>query len=137
MKRKFIIAFTLCIVLIFGLVVSGCKKQEIALNRADPAGVYTLVSVNGNRVPASISHEGVALQVRSGTFIINADHTCSSKTVFVPPAGTEVTREVTATYKSDGSRLTMQWKGAGITVGTIQGNIFTMDNEGMVFVYKK
>jgi hypothetical protein len=137
MKRNFFIAFTLFLVLTFGLVVPGCKKQEIAFNGTDPAGEYTLVSVNGNRVPASISHEGVSLQIRSGTFIINTDGTCISKTVFVPPPGTEVTREVTATYTRDGSRLTMQWKGAGITVGTIQGTIFTMENEGMVFMYRK
>jgi hypothetical protein len=31
----------------------------------------------------------------------------------------------------------MQWKGVGQTIGTILGDTFTMDNEGMVFVYKK
>ena len=137
MKRKYIIAFILCLFLLFGFVVLGCMKKEIASNGSDPAGVYTLISVNGHRVPGSISHQGVALRVRSGTFIINADGTCSSKTVFVPPSGTEVTRNVTATYTRHGSKLTMKWKGAGITVGTIQENTFTMDNEGMIFIYKK
>jgi len=99
--------------------------------------VYTLVSVNGNRLPADVSHDGVSLRVLSGTFTINADGTINSETVFVPPAGTEVVREVTATYSKDGSRLTMQWQGAGTTVGDLQGNTFTMDNEGMEFVYKK
>jgi hypothetical protein len=117
--------------------VFGCRKQEIASNGADPIGMYTLFSVNGSLVPASIDHEGVSLHFRSGTFIINADSTCSSKTVFVPPAGNEVAHEVTATYTREGARLTMQWKGAGITVGTIEGSIFTMENEGMIFVYKK
>jgi hypothetical protein len=31
----------------------------------------------------------------------------------------------------------MQWKDAGKTVGSIDGNTFTMENEGMVFVYRK
>jgi hypothetical protein len=137
MKRQLSIARTLCFVLAVGLVLSACKKQEVDSKDADPAGVYALISVNGNRVPANVSHEGAALQVLSGTFTINADGTCSSRTVFVPPSGTEVAREVTATYTKDGSTLTMQWKGAGTTVGTIQGNTFTMDNEGMVFVYGK
>jgi len=100
-------------------------------------GVYILISVNDERVPASISHDGVTLEVRSGTFTINADGTCSSRTVFVPPTGTEVVREVDAKYTKDDSKLTMQWEGAGSTVGTIQGNTFTMVNEGMVFVYRK
>jgi hypothetical protein len=79
----------------------------------------------------------VALQVRSGTFTINADGTCSTKTVFVPPSGQEATREVSATYTKEGAKLTMQWKGAGTTTGTIEGDTFTMNNEGMLFVYKK
>lgn len=88
-------------------------------------------------MPASVSHEGVALQVRSGTFTFKADGTCSTKTTFVPPLGSEVAREVSATYTKVGSKLTMQWQGAGTTTGTIEGNTFTMDNEGMVFAYKK
>jgi hypothetical protein len=137
MNKKFISAFMFCLVLSIGLVVSNCEKQEIASKGNVPTGEYTLVSVNGNRVPASIDHGGDSLQIRSGTFVINADGTCSSKTVFIPPPGTEVTREVTATYTREGSRLTMQWDSAGITVGTIEGNIFTMDNDGKIFVYKK
>ena len=88
-------------------------------------------------MPATVSHDDAELEVRSGTFIINADGTCSSKLTFVPPSGTESTREVEATYASEGTTLNMQWKGAGKTIGTIEGNTFTMDNEGMVFVYRK
>jgi hypothetical protein len=137
MKIQPTIALKLCFVLAAGLVMSACMKQQFVHNDADFAGVYALVSVNGNRLPANISHEGAAMQVRSGTFTINADGTCSTKTVFVPPSGTEVAREVSATYSKDGSKLTMQWKGAGKTIGTIEGNTFTMENEGMAFVYGK
>lgn len=128
---------SLCFLLAVGLVMSACKKQESGSADTDPAGVYALVSVNGSRVPTSVSHDGTTVEVRSGNFTISADGTCSSETVFVPPSGTEVTRESTATYTKDGSSLTMQWEGAGRTVGTIEGNTFTMDNEGMVFVYMK
>jgi hypothetical protein len=57
--------------------------------------------------------------------------------VFVPPSGQEVTREVSATYTRQGATLTMQWQGAGRTTGTLTDNTFTMDNEGMLFVYRK
>jgi hypothetical protein len=96
-----------------------------------------LESVNGNKVPATISHDGIALKVLSGTFTLNADGTCGTKSVFVPPGAGETTREVKATYTKAGSKLTMQWEGAGMTTGTVEGNSFTMDNEGMVFVYRK
>jgi hypothetical protein len=31
----------------------------------------------------------------------------------------------------------MRWKGAGTTTGNIQGSDFTMNNEGMIFAYRK
>ena len=130
-------ALQLVVLLTAGLLLSACKQETKVAAGVDPTGVYALVSVNGNAVPASVSHDGTALQVRSGSFTFKADGTCSTKTVFVPPSGTEATREVSATYTKEGSKLTMQWQGAGMTTGTIEGNTFTMDNEGMVFVYTK
>jgi hypothetical protein len=130
-------ALQLCFLLTAGLLLSACKQEAKVAQGGDPTGVYALVSVNGNKVPASISHDGTALQVRSGTFTIEADGTCSTKTIFVPPSGAETAREVSASYTKEGSKLTMQWKGAGKTTGSIESNTFTMNNEGMVFVYRK
>ena len=130
-------ALHLCFLLTAGLLVSGCKPEAKVSKGGDPAGVYALVSVNGKQVPASVSHDGVALQVRSGTFTLKADGTCSTRTIFVPPSGSATTNEVSATYTKDGSKLTMQWQGAGTTTGTIEGNTFTMNNEGLTFVYRK
>jgi hypothetical protein len=131
------LALQLGFLLAAALLLCACKPEAKVATAVDPTGVYALVSVNGSTVPSSISHEGTALQVRSGTFTIKADGTCSTKTVFVPPSGSEVARDVSATYTKEGSKLTMQWTGAGTTTGTIEGNTFTMDNEGMLFVYKK
>ena len=127
----------LSFLLLVVLFLSACKPEAKVAGGSDPAGVYALVSVNGNQVPANVSHDGTALQVRSGSFTIDADGTCSTTTVFVPPTGTEVKREVSATYTKEGSKLTMKWQGAGTTTGTVASNTFTMDNEGMVFVYRK
>ncbi len=132
-----ITAKEVCLLLLAGFLFPACTKPESSIRDSDFAGVYRLFSVNGNLLPANIDHEGSALQVRSGTFILNSDSTCSTRTVFVPPSGTEIAREVSATYTKEGSKLTIQWQGAGTTVGTIQGNTFTMDNEGMLLVYKK
>ena len=126
-----------CFLAVAVFLISVRQGQQASAQMAGLFGVYNLVSVDGKTVPANVSHEGASLQVRSGTFTINADGTCSSKILFVPPPGAEVTQEVSATYTRDGSKLTMQWKGAGTTVGTIDGNTFTMENEGMTFVYRK
>jgi len=140
-KRRFtssiVLTLQMGLVLAAGLLLSACNQESKVDKPADPTGVYTLASVNGSQVPASVSHDGTPLQVRSGTFTINADGTCSTKTVFVPPSGTETTNEVSATYTREGAKLTMQWKGAGITTGTVEGNTFSMNNEGMMLVYRK
>ncbi len=137
MKPRSFVAFTIYLMIAFACSMSACKKQQVGSNTDSFTGVYTLTSVNGTPVPSSVSHQGVTLLVRSGTFTINADGTCISKTVFVPPSGSEIAREVSATYTKDGAKLTMKWKGAGTTVGTVEGNTFTMDNEGMVFFYER
>lgn len=103
----------------------------------DISGRYELVAVNGAAIPGTVSHDGEDIFVYSGVFEIRDDGTCSSKTVFSPPSGGKVTREVTATYSRSGLQLIMQWEGAGMTTGTIDANTFAMDNHGMLFTYKK
>jgi len=115
----------------------GCQQKTEVLTDIDPAGTYTLGSVDGNQVPCEVTHGGHPMAVQSGIFIINVDGTCSSKVAFSVESGEEVSREVKATYTLEGSTLTMQWEGAGMTTGDVEGDTFTMNNEGMIFSYRK
>lgn len=119
------------------LAMTGCKNQTRATAAINPAGVYTLVSVDDKSVPCSLTHEGAAMTVKSGVFTINADGSCRSLITFSVPPHQDINREVKATYKRQGAELTMRWEGAGMTTGQINGNQFTMTNEGMVFSYRK
>jgi hypothetical protein len=103
----------------------------------DTTGSYALVSVNGDKVPATLTVDDVTLTIRGGTFVIHADGTCISRMSFVVPSGQEMNREVSGTYTRDGSKLTIAWTGAGMTTGTVDGKTFTMENEGMVLAYRK
>ena len=116
---------------------AGCKHEARIAADTNPTGTYALVSVDGSKVPCTVQHEGHTLAVKSGSFVINADGTCGSKVVFSPPSGADVIREVNATYTRAGTKLTMQWEGAGTTIGTAEGDTFTMNNEGMIFYYRK
>jgi hypothetical protein len=131
------VVLPVCLFLGVMLLLGACSRGTSTIVSGGLTGVYTLVTVNGNPVPATISHDGIPLQIRSGSFTINAGGTCSSKMVFVPPSGAETVREVSATYTAEGMKLVMKWKGAGTTAGTVAGNTFTMNNEGMVLVYEK
>ncbi len=124
-------------------VLTGCKQEaKVAANEqgaataaaVNPAGTYALESVDGKKVPCTVQHEGHTMTVNSGAFVIDPNGTCSSK---ISLAGRDSPIEVKASYTLEGSTLTMRWQGAGVTAGTVEGNSFTMNNEGMVFVYRK
>ena len=118
-------------------VLTGCAPKGKVAGDVDPVGTYALISVDGKNVPCALEHEGHSVTIKSGSFVIQADGTCASKVTFVPPSGSDLTRDVSATYTREGLKLTMKWKGAGTTVGTFEGNTFTMNNEGMLFAYRK
>ena len=119
------------------MVCAGCKQGGNVAADPHPAGTYTLVSVDSNKVPCDVEHEGHKLAIKSGAFILNADGTCSSRMVFTPPSHGDVTNVVKASYTREGQKLTMKWEGAGMTIGTVEGDTFTMNNEGMVLTYRK
>jgi hypothetical protein len=126
--------------LLFLLAAVGlpaCKPQQQVVVETSPVGTYKLVSIDGNTVPCTLKHEGATPTIKSGSFVINGDGTCSSKVVFSMPQQGDATREVKASYTRQGAKLTMNWEGAGTTMGAIAGESFTMTNEGMVFAYRK
>lgn len=123
--------------LLLVLAWAGCKPHANDAADTNPVGTYALVSADGKKVPCNVEHDGHTIAVKSGSFIINADGTCSSKMEFSLPSGPQSTREVKAKYTRDGTRLDMLWEGAGRTTGTIEGGTFTMNNAGMVLVYRK
>jgi hypothetical protein len=125
--------FSACLMLAW----TGCKNETPGNANIDPTGVYALVSVDGKSLPCSLTHEGEAPIINSGIFTITADGNCSSQISFSVPAKGDMSREVKATYTRQGADLTMQWEGAGTTMGHLDGNTFTMTNEGMVFGYRK
>jgi len=119
------------------LALTGCKNISSAPAAINPAGVYNLVSVDGKSVPCNLQHEGVAMIVKSGSLTITTNGTCRSLSTFAVPPHPDIHRVVNATYRQSGTELTMHWKGAGTTKGQINGNKFTMNNEGMIFFYRK
>lgn len=131
-----IVALTALGVLLL-LALTGCQNKKPEANHSDIAGVYPLVSVNGSNVPCALSHGGTSMTVKSGELAINADGTCRSLVTFAVAGHKDINREVKAHYTQQGDELTMRWVGAGTTKGQFKGNEFTMNNEGMIFCYRK
>lgn len=126
------------VVLVMLVCLAGCvtvSPTETVVT--GPAGVYTLVTVDGSEVPATVSHGDKEAMVLSGRFTINADGTCLNKITVISSTGRKISRSVAATYSMDGSSMNIQWAGGGETEGTFDGDTFTMDNEDNIFSYKK
>lgn len=103
----------------------------------DPVGAYALQRIGGKPLPCTVAHEGSPM-VLSGTFLIRANGTCTSRiTLSVPQGPQDVAIERTASYTIAGAGLTMSWEGFGVTTGTVEGNEFRMENEGVLYEYRK
>ena len=121
-----------------GLCLAGCRDtSEDTTQASGHTGTYTLVTVNGNKVPYIPVPEGSAPQVQSGAFTLNADGTVIHATNFGQVDGKELSHDSTGTYTLDASRLSFQWQGGGATTATLEGTTLTLDWEGAIFVYRK
>jgi hypothetical protein len=116
--------------------LSACshRKQSATFS---PVGTFQLVEVNGQAVPANVVHGGIDIRVVSGLLVLTEEGGGTSDTVFGPPKGEDVHRRVEVSYTQSGNELSLRWKGAGTTKGTLGDESFTMDNEGMIFGYRK
>ena len=123
--------------LLTALLATGCNPAGTPAADSEPAGNYALVSVNSSNVPCALNHNGHTLTIKSGAFTIGTNGTCVSKMSFTTPAGADASREVKATFTRNGAMLTMKWEGAGTTLGSVKGDMFTMTNEGMALTYRR
>ena len=128
---------TLCWALLAAWLWPSLPALSAETDIPDVSGVYTLVSVDNARLPATVAHGNDSILIHSGRFTINNDGTCSSIMVFNLASSPRVTREVHAHFTQEGFKLNMKWEGAGRTVGTVQGNRFSMVNEGVTLVYQR
>jgi hypothetical protein len=135
-QRSPVIALTALATLTLCALI-GCKAEDHRSAKIDPSGTYSLLSVDGKEAPCEVMHGETPMTIKSGVFTINTDGTCSSLMRFSVAGHEDASREVKATYTLQGAELTMKWDRAGTTFGSVNGNRFSMTNEGMVLVYQK
>ena len=145
MGQKVAIGIVVLAVVLVGLPLVGNFLRRDAPRPATESGgtTYNLVSIGGQPIPCAPMHGGgQAPQVSGGFFTINDDGTFTGgiqfsnpNVVAIPPSGQG--KGQPGTYTREGNTLMMKHPGAGYTPATIEGDTLTMDNEGMLFVYRK
>jgi hypothetical protein len=124
--------------LFIGLFLPACRQgTTVVSTNPEPAGTYALVSINGNKLPYTPPHEGGAPEVQSSAMTLKADGTFTSTVTYGMPGGKSSSHDFSGTFTCEDTRLTLRWNGAGLTILKLEGNSFTMDNEGILFTYRK
>ena len=122
---------------LFVLTLVRSHAQTADKTTTSPAGIYTLVSIDGKKVPCAINHDGKKMDVQSGTFTVATNDQVKSVMVVSVGDQKDVRVQRIATYSEKNSELTMKWQNGGTTKGRVAGNTLTMTNEGMAYVYQK
>jgi hypothetical protein len=128
----------LCLTLgALALLLPGCRPGGGAVQGSDAAETFTLATINGHELPFTPPHEGGAPEVRGGAITLKPDGSFTSSMTYGGPGGKQGSRDFSGTYTREGSKFKLRWKGAGLTTAILEGNTFTMDNEGVKFAYRK
>ncbi len=133
------VGITFTTIVLAGIAL-GCKTtgEEPAEADTDFTGTYNLVSIEGNPIPYAPMHLGRRQpQVVAGSITLHHGGTFASTMEYANDAGKTMSRAFAGTYTMDGAEFILSWTGAGRTTATIEENTFTMNNEGMLFVYEK
>ena len=130
----------LCIALL--LPLAACGDDGPTGPGADVAGTYTLQTVAGAVLPATVFQAGAdRLEVTGGQVMLNADNTQSATITFRETEGGVTTTDaetITGTYllTSNGGIVLKDADGSELW-GTISGNTLTLTAFGMPFVFRK
>ena len=132
--RRFLVASAIATVCGCG---SGSSGPTGPTTRSE-AGVYTLVSLNGQALPTSVAEGGRQIEVVSGTLTLGSDHTVRVSTSYrLSPGAAPATNEVSGTYSIQGDALTFSYSNGGRNSGTLDGDTLRVTNEGVVWTYRR
>ena len=123
------------------LAVACGKDSSTQPTMASVAGSWVLTSVNGASLPAVISQTGTA-KVEMVSNVVTAMAAGAYTDVYqvrttINGQSTTTTTTVTGTFSVSGTSVTLHSSTGGSSAGTIAGNTFTMNQDGLVLVFTK
>ena len=127
------------------VAATGCG----ALDNMDFQGTYTLVAINGKKLPVAASDAVGVPPIKSGSITLNYGGTFVNVLSSDGPGGQAVNRESTGTYEvsplgrtvgrfeqAPPLRIDLSWKGAGVTQSFLDVKTLTVDRDGAKFEYR-
>jgi hypothetical protein len=115
------------------LTLLRCRQGRLS----DHFGTYVLTTIDGNQLPFNPTGAGRGPQFRSGAITLQPNGNFKSALTYRMPDGQVATRDSSGSYTREGSSFKLQWNGAGVTTGTLEGSTFTIEDDGLRCVYRK
>lgn len=124
----------------FALVTACGGSSDSTAPQISVEGTYNLQSVNGSALPYTFVGNGVSISLISEVITASGGSFTQLQTADVTQNG--ATQRTTASdagrYTINGSAVTFQFNSDGSTgTGTINGNTFTVANQGYSYYYVK
>jgi hypothetical protein len=125
------------------LAVIGCGGDSTGPN-AQVAGTWNLQTVNGSPLPYTVAFLAgppvYKLELISDTFVTAANGTYTEAFTSRETDGSTVTTSTendTGTWSQNGSSLTVTASDGTVNTATISGNTITLNQQGLVAVYRR
>lgn len=121
------------------LFVTGCDSGTDAGDGIE--GRYSLRTINGATVPASVVQGGITFTFQSGHFQINSDNTFSAAlTVTAAQGGQSATEtfQSLGTWTQNNNAVRFDYAdGSSPDVGTISGTELSMTSDGIALTFRR
>lgn len=135
----------LALVLLVGIVSAFTTEVRVQTGGAPIAGIYRLVTIDGHAIPFAPVHPGRPAnvpgpEVLASTMVLRDDGSFISAMAYRMSSGGNAqynAQPFSGTYAADGDAWVARWDGAGTTRLTVARDTLVMDNEGMLFAYRK
>jgi len=119
--------------LVVALALAACQGEA-----NDPTGTYNMVSIDGNALPFAPVHGGQSgPEIVGGSLTLEAEGGFAFSLEYRIPGRPSQTNNMTGTYTIEGAECMLQWKGAGKTACTWEGDQLSFNNEGMIFAFQR
>ncbi|MEX0892869.1 MAG: hypothetical protein WEB88_11945 [Gemmatimonadota bacterium] len=135
------------------IAVSACASSSPAHQdghparspQSSPAATYELVEIGGHSLPYAPRDPHAPADAPPGPEVVRAilvileDGTFRHRLTFrLPGADADtIDRELTGTWVPEAPGYRLRWEGAGTTPATLKSDLFTIDNAGLLFSFRR
>ena len=141
MSRRFAIIAAACL-----LPLAACTARTPGDEAPDPrlasaAGIYVLATIDGHALPHAPTHGGhAAPEVSAATLELAPDGSFRMSMRYRMGSGAKErtgTRDFTGRARVADEAFRLKWDGAGETAARLRGDTLVLDNEGVLFAYRR